>query len=110
MDISIVFLDGTAMRRVNREYHHQDRVTDVLSFFYPKALHQKNEGEVYLCIPQIRRQAKRASSPFADEYMRVLIHGLLHLQGYDHKTTRERKDMNMLATEIFLRAKKKRLC
>ena len=110
MDTSIIFLDESEMRKVNRMYHRQDRVTDVLSFFYPKSETQKNEGELYLCISQIRRQATRYKTTFLDEYMRVLIHGFLHLQGYDHMKATERKRMNMYATEVFLRAKKKRIC
>ncbi|MBI4273007.1 rRNA maturation RNase YbeY [Candidatus Uhrbacteria bacterium] len=110
MDTSIIFLNESEMRKVNRIYHRQNRVTDILSFFYPKSETQKNEGELYLCIPQILRQATRYHTTFLDEYMRILIHGFLHLQGYDHMNATERKRMNMYAAEVFLRAKKKRVC
>ncbi len=110
MDTSIIFLDESEMRRVNRRHHHQDRVTDVLSFFYPQTPTEKNIGELYVCIAQINRQAKRYKTNFLAEYVRVVVHGLLHLQGYDHMKTPERKRMNLLATDIALQIKKKRLC
>lgn len=110
MDTTIIYVDEPEMRRVNHIYHHQDRVTDVLSFFYPQTLIEKNEGELYLCVPQIDRQARRYRTTFTKEYARVIIHGLLHLQGYDHMKSKERKHMNMLAAKIFSQAKGRQLC
>lgn len=101
MDIHVIFVDEPYMRRINREYHHQDRVTDVLSFFYPKEMGSKNEGELFLCIPQLKRQAKRHHTPWSHEYARTVIHGFLHLQGYDHLKAQERKHMTMLTSHIF---------
>ncbi len=105
MDTAIVFLSEPAMRIINRRYHKQNRVTDVLSFFYPKET-GRNEGELYVCIPWIRRQAKRYGLAFIEEYIRVLVHGFLHLQGYDHIKISDRKIMENFEKKILSQTKK----
>lgn len=110
MDTAIIFLDQPAMRTMNRLYHKQNRVTDILSFAYAETNNAKGEGELYLCIPQIRRQAQRYQCSFLNEFTRMLVHGFLHLQGYDHRQTQERKRMNTYADAILSQAKKERLC
>ncbi len=110
MDIAVILVDGTRMREVNRSYHGHDAVTDILSFYYEKDDSQdKAEGELYVCIAQLQRQAKRYSVSFQQEYARILTHGFLHLHGYDHIKPRERLIMNSLAAKILRTAKAKKL-
>lgn len=101
LNIAIVFVDRNKMREINKTYHGQDRVTDILSFAYPSDGYALNaEGELYLCPDQITRQALRYGSTRIAEYTRVIVHGILHLQGYDHMTVAERRRMNKLSSMI----------
>jgi len=103
MEVSVLFVDRKRMREINRIYHNQDRVTDVLSFTYPAdtAGSSHAEGELYLCPEQIEAQAPRYGSTRVSEYARVIVHGILHLQGYDHMNSPDRRRMNLLSLKIL---------
>ncbi|MBI4250430.1 rRNA maturation RNase YbeY [Candidatus Uhrbacteria bacterium] len=102
MEVSVLFVDRKRMREINRIYHSQDRMTDVLSFTYPADMTGKrSEGELYLCPEQIGAQAPRYGSTRVSEYARVIVHGILHLQGYDHMTSSDRRRMNLLSSKIL---------
>lgn len=101
MEVAVIFVDAKRMREINRAYHGLNRVTDVLSFRYSVDMPgQSEEGELYLNPDQIVRQARRYGSTRDAEFLRVTIHGLLHLQGYDHMTSPDRRRMNQLALRI----------
>lgn len=95
--VSVHVVGDRAMRRLNRERRGIDRPTDVLSF----ALRDSKEpaggvhdlGEVFLCVPVLRRQARDFGVPYAEEVYRMLAHGVLHLLAYDHTTPRAAKRM-----------------
>jgi len=90
LDVTIVFSDDATLRRLNRQYRRLDRTTDVLSFNIPglPALTHA-AGELYISVPQARRQARRYRQSLAAELERLVVHGVLHLLGHDHKKPRE---------------------
>lgn len=91
------------MRRLNRKYHKKDRPTDVISLSYFKpSMKDDFVGEIFICIPFARKQAKTIGQPFSEELRFLFIHGLLHCFGYDHKKPREEAYMKKL-TYIILR-------
>ncbi len=77
------------MRSLNRRYRGIDRTTDVLSFSFHEGsfgdLRQEALGDIVISVPQAERQAREAGHPFVREIEILLIHGLLHLLGYDHE-------------------------
>lgn len=72
------------MRRLNRRWRRQDRTTDVLAFVQPGPA-ENLLGDVVLSLPAARRQAREAGHSLQQELTILLIHGVLHLQGYDHQ-------------------------
>ena len=90
-DVSIVFVDARSIRRLNREYLGHDFGTDVLSF----CLEKKGilEGEVYVSLDSARQQARRYHVAFSNEVARLVIHGTLHLVGYDDGRPQQAKKM-----------------
>ena len=87
-ELSIVLVSDPLMRRLNRQWRGKDRPTDVLSFsqregggMVPPAL----LGDVVISVATARRQAKECGETLAACSERLLIHGLLHLLGYDHE-------------------------
>jgi probable rRNA maturation factor len=80
--LQVAFLSGQEMRRLNREFRHRDCSTDILSFApsEPESL-----GELAICGPVIRRQARRHRHSVRSELYYMLLHGVLHLLGYDHE-------------------------
>ena len=88
--LSIHLVGEKKIRTLNKTYRGKDRPTDVLSFGMEDAAETINKerrdfGDIFLCLPYIRRQALSFEVPFVEEIKRMLIHGILHLLGYDHE-------------------------
>lgn len=88
--ISVIFIDGRYCRAINRKYLNHNRETDVISFVIePSPL----EGEIYVNMDRARQQAAAFGVSTANETARLVIHGALHLIGYDDKRTEDRARM-----------------
>ncbi len=85
--VSIVLVGQEKMKKFNKKYRGKNRVTDVLSF-------GNGLNEIVIYLREVKKNAKRYKSTFKKELGRVLIHGILHLFGYDHeKSESESKKM-----------------
>jgi probable rRNA maturation factor len=98
IEVSVLFCGDRAMRALNRRYRGMDAPTDVLAF---PAETGGLLGDIVISIPYASRQARRRGEPPAREIDRLLLHGFLHLSGYDHETD----DGEMNALEKNLRRK-----
>lgn len=98
------------MKGLNRRFRSVDSTTDVLSFPLEENIGQGFEGElgdIVISGPRAERQAAEYGASVHDEIMRLLIHGLLHLLGYDHETgPQERKRMKKKEKELLHAIKK----
>jgi probable rRNA maturation factor len=85
-------------RRLNREFRGKDYPTNVLAFTYSErgAL----AGDIVLCAPVIRQEAQAQGLSLAAHYAHLVVHGMLHLQGYDHERTATARVMESLESEI----------
>lgn len=92
-EINIIFVDDKYITRLNQEFLNKDTTTDVICFNLDVENDTQKEGEVYANIEQIIRQAGDFSVPFKDELYRVVIHGLLHLIGYNDQTIEQKQIM-----------------
>jgi probable rRNA maturation factor len=80
--LGVRFVGDREMRRVNRQFRHYDKTTDVLSFpGDPEHL-----GDILISVPTARRQAETAGHGVDRELKTLLLHGVLHCLGYDHET------------------------
>ncbi|OIP75923.1 rRNA maturation RNase YbeY [bacterium (Candidatus Gribaldobacteria) CG_4_9_14_3_um_filter_36_15] len=77
-NISLAFIGSGRMRELNKRYRGENRVTDVLIF-------GEDLKEIVICLREVKKNAKRYETTFEKELARVLIHGILHLLGYDHE-------------------------
>ena len=95
--LSIALVDDDEMRTLNRQSRNLDKITDVLSFLY-----EPNEGEIIVCVPQAMRQyARFKSASIREELCRLMVHGALHLAGYDHTQRNERLLMESMTKKIL---------
>lgn len=103
---SIIFVDDEEIHQMNKEYRDVDRITDVISF----AFEDNNDlmyndirmlGDIYICIPQMKRQATSYGHSEKRELSFLAVHGLLHLLGYDHMTPEDEKVMFTLQEMIL---------
>ena len=82
--IEFVFVDENKIVEINKEHLDRDYVTDTISFNYDKDNQKKDiEGTLFLCAPRINEQAIELNQDVRTEFLRVVIHSLLHLIGYE---------------------------
>ena len=91
-EVSVVFVDDRIIRKLNREYLSHDYVTDVISFPLTERRGEV-QGEIYISADRARVQANRFGVRFGEEIARLVIHGTLHLIGYDDTTPRAAAEM-----------------
>jgi probable rRNA maturation factor len=96
-EVNIVLISDDYMRRLNQRFARRKGSTDVLSFSFreDKAPEGNKEflGEVYVSVDKARRQAQRYKVSLRQELERLVVHGMLHLLGYDHKLSRDKQRM-----------------
>ncbi len=92
--LSIAIVDDKHIRVLNRRYRKKDKPTDVLSFAYVETQDFASlQGEIIISYDTALRQAKEYHHSVAEEMKLLLAHGILHIAGYNHKTKRERTEM-----------------
>ena len=86
-ELGILFVGDQRMRSLNRQYRGKDRTTDVLAFAMREAPHSSAGllGDVVIAVPTAVRQAKQGQRSLDEELTVLLVHGILHLCGYDHE-------------------------
>jgi probable rRNA maturation factor len=88
-ELSVLFVGDRAMRTLNQQYRGKDRTTDVLSFALQEGRFNKVQpnmlGDIVISVPTAGQQAVDAGLTLQQELERLLVHGLLHLVGYDHE-------------------------
>jgi probable rRNA maturation factor len=105
-ELSLVIVDDQEITRLNRQYFHRNRPTNVISFPMaagdPASLHSRILGDVIISAETAKRQTEEAGGKAEDEILFLLIHGILHLAGYDHEETGdEREKMEAKEKELF---------
>jgi len=111
ISLSVVFVGEKRMRDLNREYHGKDAATDVLSFSSSKnfpsgQINGKFIGEVFVCPSVINHNSSKLGISSSREFAHVIIHGVLHLLGYEHESSEKKhEEMHSLEEEIMSRLK-----
>lgn len=115
LDLSIAIVGSGRIRKLNKIYLKKNRVTDVLAFGQNSRYKVKDVrckmrdlGEIIICLREVKNNAKRFGQSFEKELTRVLIHGTLHLLGYNHekseilaKKMREKEEYYFSKTGLF---------
>ena len=83
-EVTVRFVDAEEGQMLNREYRHKDYATNVLSF--PYAPNPQMVGDLVLCLPVVLKEAAEQQKPAEAHFAHLIVHGMLHLQGYDHET------------------------
>lgn len=105
-EVSVVFVDDQEIQKLNRDYRGIDRPTDVLSFALNEGElpdpHPDIWGDIVISVETAARQAQEAGLSFDGEITRLLIHGALHLVGYDHeRSEREAEEMREMESKVL---------
>ncbi|HJN62102.1 MAG TPA: rRNA maturation RNase YbeY [Candidatus Parcubacteria bacterium] len=86
-EISLALIGPGRIRELNKKYRKKDKATDVLSFQESKDF-LEGLGEIVICLREVKKNSKKFKVDFQEELARILIHGILHLLGYDHEKSR----------------------
>ncbi len=107
-EMGIACVDNTESHKLNLEYRQKDKPTNVLSFpsDLPDEMAQILEtfpiGDLVICIPVVLQEAIEQQKPPIEHFTHMLVHGTLHLMGYDHETSEEdAEEMEALEIEIL---------
>ena len=83
-EITVRIVDAEEAQALNADYRRKDYVPNVLTFEYGEISPGVLGGDVVICAPVVEREAHEQGKPLKDHYAHMTVHGVLHLQGYDH--------------------------
>jgi probable rRNA maturation factor len=95
-ELSIALVGQKLIKKLNRKYRRKNKATDVLSF-------SGELNEIVICPKEVKKNAERFNSIFEKELAQVLIHGVLHLLGYDHEATKKEARKMVKKQENYLK-------
>ncbi len=102
---SMLVTTSDEIKKLNKQYRDKDKATNVLSF----PMHSPEEvdicllGDIILCAPVIRNEAQQQNKTSSAHWAHMVVHGMLHLQGYDHIKDDEAEEMEQLEISILKR-------
>ncbi|WP_034295869.1 rRNA maturation RNase YbeY [Herbaspirillum sp. RV1423] len=102
-ELTIRFVDAEEGRTLNRDYREKDYATNVLTFAYNEEGKdsEATQADIILCTDVLEKEAKEQKKPLSEHAAHLIVHGVLHAQGYDHEDEEEAVEMEALETEIL---------
>ena len=108
-EVSIIFVDETRIREINNDFRHIDRATDVISFAFADGVGAEFApyllGDIFICTDVVASHAEKYGTTFDEEMTFMVVHGILHLLGFDHHKKGEREKMrtaeNVVMKQLF---------
>ncbi|AYH42582.1 rRNA maturation RNase YbeY [Azoarcus sp. DN11] len=106
-EVTVRLVGATEGRELNRDFRGKDYATNVLTFVYDEGEDLRGgtdaplTGDLVLCVPVVVRESAEQGKPLAAHFAHLIVHGLLHLQGYDHEDSDEAEEMEALETRIL---------
>lgn len=105
-EIAVLFADDATVRELNRSYRHRDKPTNVLSFpadHDPQPGQARLLGDIVLAFGTVAAEAEEQGKSLSDHMTHLVVHGVLHLLGFDHENDDDAEEMEGLETEILRR-------
>jgi probable rRNA maturation factor len=98
IELNIIFTDNAEIRQINNTYRNKDYATDVISFALEDdksfvGLEYRILGDIYISLDKVKEQSEEYKHSFRRELLFLVVHGVLHLLGYDHMTLEDEKVM-----------------
>jgi len=103
--VNCVFCSDEYLLKINKKHLKHNFLTDIITFDFSEKKNQI-EGDLYISVDRVKDNAKKYKDTFLDEITRVVLHGLLHLIGYNDKTEKEKKRMRVLENKYVSLYKK----
>ena len=104
-ELTIRFVDAEEGRTLNRDYRHKDYATNVLTFAYNEGAEldddEPTEADIILCTDVLVRESDEQGKTVEEHAAHLVVHGVLHAQGFDHDTDEEAEEMEQLERDIM---------
>ncbi|MCO4786650.1 rRNA maturation RNase YbeY [Marinomonas atlantica] len=102
-EMTIRLVDEAESHELNSEYRGKDSATNVLSFPFevPEGIELPLLGDLVICRQVVEREAEQQQKPLLHHWAHMVVHGVLHLRGYDHIKDNEAEEMEALETQIL---------
>ena len=100
-DVTVRLVGAEEGRALNQRHRGRNHATNVLTFTYSET--DPLSGDIALCVPVVAREARRQRKDPQAHYAHLVVHGVLHLQGYDHEKAADARFMEAVETEIVTR-------
>jgi probable rRNA maturation factor len=100
--VNLIVISAQDMASMNQQYRGKEGPTDILTFSYYTPDSKKDDvvGEIYLCLEKIKIYAKERGITYQEQLEHIIIHGLVHLIGYDHETEKQSKEMENIELSL----------
>lgn len=106
-EVSIIFVDEARIREINNDFRHIDRATDVISFAFSEGEGAEYApyllGDIFICTDVVASHAEKYGTTFDEEMTFMVVHGILHLLGFDHHRKGEREEMRRAESVVMKR-------
>jgi len=102
-ELAIRIVDEQESRQLNSRYRGIDKATNVLSFPFdaPPGIDSDYLGDVVICAPVVQREAQQQHKPEKHHWAHMVVHGVLHLRGYDHQLDEQAEEIEALEKQIL---------
>jgi probable rRNA maturation factor len=101
-ELTVRFVTEKEGRTLNRSYRDKDYATNVLTFNYHESEEQATHADIVLCSDVLMRESEEQKISLEQHAAHLIVHGVLHAQGYDHEDEADAVEMEALETEILL--------
>lgn len=102
--LELNFISSSEIKDINKKYLSHDYSTDIITFNYSDS-QKKIDGEIFISIDDAKQNANKFKVSFIEEIGRLILHGILHLIGYDDLTPEERKKMKIIENRLLKKYK-----
>ncbi len=100
-ELTLRIVDEIEGQTLNRDFRGKDYATNVLTFFYSNR--PRLSGDIVICAPVVSREAQEQAISVEAHYAHLVVHGILHLQGYDHDTDGKAEIMESIESQIVMK-------
>jgi probable rRNA maturation factor len=103
VELTLRIVNAAEARNLNSAFRGKDYATNVLTFVYSEPKAKVLHGDIVLCAQVLAREAREQGKPINAHYAHLIVHGVLHLAGFDHEAEKDAKKMEALETKIVMR-------
>ena len=107
-EVNLLFCDDEYIKNLNKEFRNKDKATDVLTFrlkddeSFPDFGFSEELGDIFISLDAVGRNASSFGVPFSEELTRIMLHGVMHLMGFDHESNDFTKEEMLLKQEDIM--------